>query len=462
MFDYKDLNLKIGLEIHQQLSDKKLFCNCSTKFEEKELDIEFKRKLRASSGETGKVDVAAKFEESKNKDFIYHGYKGEYCLVDCDEQPPYQVNQDALVTALSLAKLFRLNIPKEIYVMRKIITDGSACSAFQRTMLVGYESEDSFIETSFGKVKIASLCLEEDACKIEKNEENKTYYSLSRQGIPLIEIMTKPDIKTPDGAKETAEKLGMILRSFSDILRGIGTIRQDVNLSILDGSRVEIKGFQDLRTMPKIIDYEIQRQFSLVEKDKKVEEEVRKANENGTTSFLRPLPGSARMYPDTDIPTIEVSKELLENVKIPELIEDKINKLKERYGLSNELASEMIHSKIDFNDYSKKYNEISSGLLASILVSNFNNKRLDYVLDLLDKGKITKDVVNEIFVKLSKNEKINLEDYKSVSLNEIEKEIKELKSKNKELSVNALMGMLMSKYKGKIDGKKLIELINKK
>ncbi|MEK6835316.1 MAG: Glu-tRNA(Gln) amidotransferase subunit GatE, partial [Nanoarchaeota archaeon] len=297
MFDYQDLNLKIGLEIHQQLSSKKLFCNCSTKFKEEKFETEFKRRLRAVAGEQGYVDVAAAFEESKNREFTYHGYKDEYCLVECDEEPPHEINQDALVTALSVAKLLKLKIPDEIIVMRKIITDGSACSSFQRTMLIGYESKDSFIETSQGKVRITSLCLEEDACKIEKVHENKVYYSLSRLGIPLIEIRTEPDIKTPEQAKEAAEELGLMLRSFSNILRGIGTIRQDVNLSIKNGARVEIKGFQELRTMPKIIDYEISRQVNVVKQGNKVEKEVRKANDNGTTNFLRPLPGSARMYP---------------------------------------------------------------------------------------------------------------------------------------------------------------------
>ena len=317
MFDYNDLNLKIGLEIHQQLSNKKLFCNCSTKFQEKNLDSEFSRKLRAVAGEQGYVDVAAAFEEAKHREFVYHGYKDEYCLVDCDDDPPHEINQDALLTALSVAKLFKMNAPDEIQVMRKIIADGSACSSFQRTMLIGLGTKDSFIETTQGNVRITSLCLEEDACKIEKVHDNRIHYSLSRQGIPLLEIRTEPDIKTPEQAKEAAEQIGLLLRSFSSILRGIGTIRQDVNLSIKNGNRIEIKGFQELRMMPKTIDFEISRQINIIKQGKNVEKEVRKANDNGTTSFLRPLPGAARMYPDTDIKTISVNKELLNEVKIP-------------------------------------------------------------------------------------------------------------------------------------------------
>ena len=462
MFDYKDLNLKIGLEIHQQLSNKKLFCNCSTKFEEKELDIEFLRKLRAVAGERGYVDVAAQFEESKHRKFIYHGYNNEYCLVDCDEEPPQEINQDALLTALSVAKLFKMNIPENIQVMRKIITDGSACSSFQRTMLIGFASKNSFIETTQGKVRITSLCLEEDACKIIKTGEDEVHYSLSRQGIPLLELRTEPDIKNPEQAKETAEQIGLTLRSFSSILRGIGTIRQDVNLSIKNGSRVEIKGFQELREMPKIIDYEIQRQINTVKQGKKVEKEVRKANDNGTTSFLRPLPGAARMYPDTDIAIVKVENELLNKVKIPELLTERITRLKKHYNLSYELAYQLVREKID-EEYFKKYNKINSGLLASLLINYNKDKKenIEFMLNALNSGKITKDVVDNIMLNLRMNKKVNLDNYKSVSYSEIEKEIKKIMKDKKDLSANAIMGILMNKYKGRVDGKKLIELVNK-
>jgi len=456
MFDYEDLNLKIGLEVHQQLSSKKLFCDCSTQFKEDKLETEFLRKLRAVAGEQGYVDVAAQFEEAKHREFIYHGYKDEYCLVDCDEEPPHELNEDALITALSVAKLFNLNVSDEIIVMRKIITDGSACSSFQRTSLIGTGTDNSYLETSQGKVRITSLCLEEDACKIEKMQDNKVHYSLSRQGIPLLEIRTEPDIKTPEHAKEVAEKIGLILRSFSSIIRGIGSIRQDVNLSIKNGARVEIKGFQELRMMPRIIDYEIARQVNIIKQGKKVEKEVRKANENGTTSFLRPLPGAARMYPDTDIKNIIVSKELLNKIKIPELITEKIMKLQRKHDLSHELSTQIVKQNIDLDGYVKKCGNIKVGLLSGMLLKYHENPNLDKTLDLLNSGKITKDVFDDVILVggayLIKPQ---------VNLNEVENEVKKIIKEKPELSVNALMGIFMGKYKGKIDGKKLIEIINK-
>ena len=451
--NYKELGLKIGLEIHQQICNKKLFCKCSTQFKEKDLGIEFTRKLRASAGELGYIDVAAEFEQSRDREFVYHGYKDEYCLVDCDESPPYKINQDALMTALSVAKLFKLNIPDEIIVMRKVIADGSACSSFQRTALIGTETKDSFIETSLGKVRITSLCLEEDACKIEKIEGNKVYYSLSRQSIPLLEIRTEPDIKTPEHAKETAEKIGMILRSFDNVLRGIGTIRQDVNLSIKNGARIEIKGFQELRVMPKIIENEIHRQLKLLKESKKINPEVRRANDDGTTTFLRPLPGASRMYPDTDLISIK-TKDLIKNIKIPKLIHEKVDELKKKYNLSNELANELIKKKIDFNNYSNRYKNISKSLLADLLVKYNKENNLEKALDLLNSEKITKEIFDNAI-------KGNVDLGRKANLNEIENEVKKIIMENKNLTANAIMGILMKKYKGKIQGSKLIEIINK-
>jgi len=452
--NYKEIGFRCGIEIHQQISNQKLFCKCSTQFKERNLELEFLRKLRASAGELGYVDIAAEFEQSRDREFVYHGYENEYCLVDCDDQPPYEINKDALITALSVSKLFNFNIADEIIVMRKVIIDGSACSSFQRTALIGTGTKDSFIKTSFGNVRVTSLCLEEDACKIEKIEGNKVYYSLSRQGIPLLEIRTEPDIKTPEHARETAEKIGMILRSFPNILRGIGTIRQDVNLSIKNKARIEIKGFQELRVMPKIIENEIQRQLKLLKENKKINPEVRRANDDGTTTFLRPLPGSARMYPDTDIPGILITKDLIKNIKLPKLINEQIDEIKNKHNLSKELSSEIIKKKINLNAYVSKYKNIKVGLLSGMLLMYHEEPNLEKALDLLNSGKITKDVFEDV-VKTGKAE------ISKVNLSEIENEVKKIIKEKPELSVNGIMGMLMANYRGKVEGKKLIEIINK-
>ena len=266
--DYQKLGLKIGLELHQQLNTKKLFCNCSSNMNEKNLIFSIKRRLRPVVGEMGDVDRAALFEFFRNRSFIYYGYENECCLVDMDDEPPHEINSDALDMAVGVSLILGLDVPDELHVMRKTVLDGSAITSFQRTLLVGYGCG------KFNGVRIKSLCLEEDAAKPVKQEGNEITYSLSRLGIPLIEIATEPDIKTPEQCREVAENLGLLLRSFN-VKRGIGTIRQDVNISIKNGARVEIKGWQDLKTLHKLIENEVLRQVNLL----KIRDELKKFKE---------------------------------------------------------------------------------------------------------------------------------------------------------------------------------------
>src|SRR3989338_10912833 len=271
--DYHMLNFKCGLEIHQQLPDKKLFCNCPCIITDEKPDYTIKRKLKAIAGETGQIDVAALHEQTKQKYFVYHCYKNNTCLVEIDEEPPHCINQEALSTTLLVAKMLHATIIDTIIFMRKTVVDGSNVSGFQRTALI---ATDGYIETSEGKITIPTSCLEEEAAKAVERTKEYNVYNLSRLGIPLIEIATNPDIKTPAGAKEAAEKIGMILRSTNKVKRGLGSIRQDVNLSVKNGARVEIKGFQDIKSIPTVIDFEIKRQLEILGMGEKIKSEVRK------------------------------------------------------------------------------------------------------------------------------------------------------------------------------------------
>ena len=262
--DYEKIGLKCGLEIHQQLDTKKLFCNCISLLRQDEPDFEVKRNLHVVAGESGEVDTAASYEVSLNKDFIYQGYDTT-CLVELDESPPRKINQEALRIALQISILLNAKIFSATQIMRKTVVDGSNTSGFQRTVLV---AKDGFVETSYGKVRIESVCLEEDSARIISKEDGKSVYRLDRLGIPLIEIATAPDIKTPSQAKEVALYLGNILRSFK-VKRGIGTIRQDVNVSIKNGKRVEIKGVQNPELIKKSVELEVKRQQSFL-KNKKI------------------------------------------------------------------------------------------------------------------------------------------------------------------------------------------------
>lgn len=260
MIDYEKIGLKCGIEIHQRLDTKKLFCACSSAQKE-EATSEISRRLRPVAGELGDVDPAAAFEFLRNREFVYKISPGESCLVEMDCEPPHALNRDALDITLQICKLLRCDVAEEIHVMRKTVIDGSNTGGFQRTAVVGM---NGFLDTSFGDITITSIALEEEAARIEQRSDGKVVYKLSGLGIPLIEIATSPDIHTPEQGKEVAEKIGMILRS-TKVQRGIGSIRQDVNISIKDGARIEIKGFQELDKIPRLIENEAARQLTLLE-----------------------------------------------------------------------------------------------------------------------------------------------------------------------------------------------------
>src|SRR3989338_6357138 len=264
----RDLGLKCGIEIHQQLEGKKLFCNCPTKLRDEDPSFRITRKLRASAGESGEIDIAAKHEQKKNKKYVYEGYHDTTCLVEVDEEPPREISTEALYTVLQFSKLVKANISPIVQVMRKTVVDGSNTSGFQRTALVARNGK---IETSEGEVRIANINIEEDACRIIAELETEKIYRLDRLGIPLIEIGTEPDIKSPQQCQEVAKKLGLLLRSLPGVKRGLGTIRQDINVSIEGGARVEIKGAQDLQQLPLLVELEVKRQSELL----KIKEELR-------------------------------------------------------------------------------------------------------------------------------------------------------------------------------------------
>ena len=600
---YKKLGLKCGIEIHQQLEGKKLFCNCPTLIRDDEPDFSIKRKLRAVAGEHGKIDVAAAQEQLRNKNFVYNGYQDTTCLVETDSEPPHKINQDTLYTSLQFCKLVNSNVSKVVQVMRKTVVDGSNTSGFQRTALIAREGK---IKTSEGDVGIANISLEEDSCKIVSENDHEKVYSLDRLGIPLIEIGTKPDIKSPDQCQEAAKKIGMLLRSLSGVKRGLGTIRQDVNVSIKEGTRIEIKGAQDLRMIPTLVELEMKRQEELVkikkelhglrlneleiidcstimmeseakiiksnlekkgkvlgiklhgfanfirrelqpnyrlgtefsgrakikagvkgifhsdelpnygisEKEVKllrkklkctvkdafvivatneqkaklalqavyqraqevlqgVPKEVRKANPDGTSSYMRPMPGAARMYPETDVPLIKPDSS---NVKLPELLEDKFTRFEKEYKLSKDLAEFIAKSDkvMLFEELAIKHKKEKPAFIAETLTSTLLDIKRQYkenpdkltdnqlrdLFQYLSEDKIHKDIILDVLIDMIKG-KFNLERYTSMGTEEIHKVIKEIIKKNPKAPFPALMGMCMKQLAGKASGKFISENLKK-
>ena len=282
---YKEIGFKCGLEIHQRLDTKeKLFCSCSTS-ENSEVIGSVSRMQRAVAGELGKIDLSAEFEEKRKRRFLYNLFKSTSCLVDIDEEPPHGLNNEALIISLAISNAMHMKLVDEPQIMRKGVVDGSDPSAFQRTMLLGF---DGTLNVEGIDIKIISVSLEEESSGIESGDSREIRYNIDRLGIPLIEIDTDSDIKTPKLAKEVASYIGTLFRMTGKVKRGIGTIRQDVNISIKGGARVEIKGLQELSSMDKFIENEVKRQKELIEISKTLKKAGAKISESVdiTTLFV--------------------------------------------------------------------------------------------------------------------------------------------------------------------------------
>lgn len=260
--DYKQVGLACGLEIHQQLNTSKLFCSCPTKLIKEDLqpDNIFVRKLKNIN--TSVQEQTIKEQLHKNLIYKYYFYNKCNCLIESDSQPPKDINQEALKIGVVISKLTNSVLVDKAYVMRKHVLDGSNVSGFQRSVLI---SSDGYLDFDFGRVRIDKLFLEEDAARILSKDSEQAVYSLDRLGFPLIELVVWHDMHTPQQVKQVALFLGQLFRSTGKIKRGLGSIRQDINISIRHGARVEIKGCQDLDLIPMIIDHEILRQQSLIE-----------------------------------------------------------------------------------------------------------------------------------------------------------------------------------------------------
>ncbi len=261
--DYAALGFKAGLEIHQQLDTPKLFCRCPSRLDETEaVDVDFQRQLRPTASELGEIDRAAVEEARKALRFEYVGERHTACLVEMDEEPPHALGHEALLAALQMSLLLKAKPVDEVHVMRKIVVDGSNTSGFQRTSLLATEG---LVEAKEGPVRMATFCLEEDSARRLDRVGNLQRYRLDRLGIPLVEIATEPDLKGPAHAREVAEAIGSALRATGKAKRGIGTIRQDLNVSIREGARVEIKGVQELRLIEPAVEWEVRRQAHLLD-----------------------------------------------------------------------------------------------------------------------------------------------------------------------------------------------------
>ncbi len=626
--DYSKLGLKVGIEIHQQLATStKLFCGCPPELFKEQPEIAFLRRLRPTQSELGQVDPAAFFEFQKGIRIRYEANRATSCLVEMDEEPPHPLNMEAVEVVLAAALMMNAKPIDEVHVMRKTVIDGSNTTGFQRTCAIAL---DGWITVGGKKIPIQHASLEEDAARKTGDEEGGKIirYRIDRLGIPLIEVATGPVIYSPAEAQEVALAIGRILRDTGRVMRGLGTIRQDLNVSLPNGALIEIKGVQELDLISCAVEFEVQRQLNLIKisaelKAKKgvaeclqqefvdvtdvfrntkakvivkalerkqvvlavrlpgfagllkrelmpnfrlgteladrarfwgrvggifhtdempaygvtmeevealkkraygsvedavvfvadsvenatdalkavlerakeavvgVPAETRAANADGTTRYMRPRPGAARMYPETDIPPSLITGELLERVRssLPEPAEKKRDRLMKDYGLNEKLANQVVDS-----DYSSvfeavvKESGVSGTTVAAFLtetvkalkrdgieVENVSEEQVREVFRGVGSGLLAKEAVADVFTWLSTHHDKTLQDaldslgLKMLTQTEIAAIVDRIIADNKPSmdkmggkTFGLIMGLVMKEARGKADPATVNKLLKEK
>ncbi len=262
---YEELGFMCGLEVHQQLkTEKKLFCHCPAGVfqNDGQYDAEIVRHMRPTLSEMGGYDGTALMEFKTRKNIVYRIANLTTCTYDIDDTPPFKINQQALRIALEIALLLKTNIVGELHITRKQYLDGSIPAGFQRTGIISIEGQ---IPLKNKTVRIIQLSIEEDSCREISDIGHVRVYTTDRLGMPLIETVTYPDMKTPDEAAEAANYIRFLNRSTGKVRTGIGAAREDVNVSIHGGTRVEIKGVAHISLIPELVHNEAFRQKSLLQ-----------------------------------------------------------------------------------------------------------------------------------------------------------------------------------------------------
>ncbi|HTY53118.1 MAG TPA: Glu-tRNA(Gln) amidotransferase subunit GatE [Methanomicrobiales archaeon] len=593
-----------GLEIHQQLDTReKLFCQCPTCLRDtKERSGEFTRFLRATESEMGEIDRAALEEMRTVRRFTYYAYDTT-CLVEDDEEPPAPLNPEAVGVCLAISKCFGMEPVRQVHTMRKIVIDGSNTCGFQRTALVAMGGSLP------GGARLETICLEEDAAQRVTDQ----VFSLDRLGIPLVEITTGPDLHSPEEVQATAEFIGMVLRSTGKVKRGKGTIRQDINISIPGGARVEIKGVQELGLIAEVVRREMQRQeglitirselsargastghqpadvtslfagtkSSILKKAKVilavrlkgfgglvgreiqpgrrlgselsdyakrcgvggifhtdelpaygitpaevtalrektgaagsdavvlvagtpeeagcaarqvirraamalegVPEETRRMLEEGSTAYMRPLPGAARMYPETDIFPVTVEKAAWEAIPVPELLTEKAKRFELELGLDPAMAYQAATSE----NLPVFEEAVRSGVKPTLAYravvsapTELSRKGIDVgrvagkdylaVLGAVEAGQVAKEAIPDILGAIASGKTpgeaigslgsgVSTDDLTRI-IRKILDERKDFVREKKMAALGPLMGLVMQEVRGKVDGKLVSEALRR-
>ncbi len=275
---YSSIGFKSGLEIHQQLdTKKKLFCRCPVGYRTERPDARIVRHMRPTLSEMGTYDGTALMEFKTKKEVNYLLYRDFVCTYEMDDTPPFPVNPEALDYAIEIALMLNCQLVDEVHITRKQYLDGSIPTGFQRTAIVGVEG---WIPYKDRKIRIQQLAIEEDSCREVSDIGHKITFKTDRLGIPLVEIVTYPDMRTPHECAEVGEILGRLLRASGKVRRGMGSARQDVNSSVTGGPRIEIKGVPKTWYIPRMLDTESKRHLKLLEIRDRLNKNGLKYNEN--------------------------------------------------------------------------------------------------------------------------------------------------------------------------------------
>ncbi|MGK7310678.1 MAG: Glu-tRNA(Gln) amidotransferase subunit GatE [Candidatus Longimicrobiales bacterium M2_2A_002] len=291
--DYDRLGFMAGLEVHQQLlTDSKLFCRCPAGRRVEDVDAEVLRHMRPTLSELGEYDRTALMEFKTRKEIVYLLERGTVCTYEMDDTPPFHIDETAVRIAVEIAELCGLNLVSELHVMRKQYLDGSIPTGFQRTAMVGLTGAIPLRVPSLGidrTLRIRQLSLEEDSCREVADVGHRITFRTDRLGMPLTELVTEPDLVTPWELQAGADLLARVARSTGKVRRGAGAARQDVNVSVAGGRRVEIKGVPHHRGLPLLTHNEAFRQLNLLR--------VREAlGERGVTHQDLPDPPKGRPW----------------------------------------------------------------------------------------------------------------------------------------------------------------------
>lgn len=282
--EYAALGLKSGLEVHQQLlTDKKLFCHCPAGRYSHDYDSEILRHMRPTLSELGEYDGTALMEFKTQKDIHYRLSRETVCTYEMDDAPPFEINEQAVDIAIEVSLLLRLQMIDELHIARKQYLDGSIPTGFQRTALLGVHGWIDYPGPLGGpvvhadrRIGIRQLSLEEDSCREVSDVGHLRTYIADRLGMPLIEVVTEPDMRTPREVAEVGQLIRYLTRATGKVRRGIGAARQDVNVSIAGGTRIEIKGVPRIPLFQRLVHYEAYRQKALLE----VRQELRQRGAN--------------------------------------------------------------------------------------------------------------------------------------------------------------------------------------